>query len=135
LVFSVYPESHKSSSFWHREINTLHGQPSWLEFYRKDHPSGALPTTVAIVSEFRRVATQRGKSMLVVIFPNRQAFDILQRTGRSPLEPLVEALNGRGIRVIDLTKDFAIYLGSRSFCEVVEVFVRLLLSLGHAGAT
>jgi len=57
--------------------------------------------------------------MLVVIFPNRQAFDILQRTGLSPLEPLVEALNGRGIQVIDLTKDFATYLRSRSFCDVV----------------
>jgi len=108
-----------SSSFSHRIINKLRRQPSWLEFYREDHPSGALPTTVAIVSEFGRVAIQRGKSMLVVIFPNRQAFDILQRTGLSPLEPLVEALNGRGIQVIDLTKDFATYLRSRSFCDVV----------------
>lgn len=108
-----------SSNFWHREINTLRGQPSWLEFYREDHPSDALPTTVGIVSEFRRVAIQRGKSMLVVIFPDRQAFDILQRTGRSPFEPLVEALNRRGIQVIDLTKNFAIYLRSRGFCDVV----------------
>lgn len=99
-----------SSSLSHRIINKLRRQPSWLEFYSEDHPSGALPTTVAAVSEFRRVAIQRGKSMFVVIFPDRQAFDILQRTALSPLEPLVKALNGRGIQVIDLIASGGVFV-------------------------
>jgi hypothetical protein len=97
----------------------LSGQPSWIDFYNQDHVSGALPLTVQIIQEFRRIATERKKVLLVVIFPTRSALEIYLRTGRSPFEPLRAALHQRKIQVYDLVGDMATYLRNRSFCEIL----------------
>jgi hypothetical protein len=100
-------------------INFIRGRPSWIDLYRMDHDSRALPTTVAIVDAFRRVAAERGKAVLVIIFPTPAAYELFRRTGASVFEPLLLALNATGIPARDLTRDFAEYLGNRSFCEIV----------------
>jgi hypothetical protein len=99
-------------------INYVRGRPTWIDFYRPDHDSGALSTTVAIIEEFRR---RRGpaKSLVVVLFPSGASYNLNLATGESAFAPLVAALDERGIRSRDLTQDIATYLGERSFCELL----------------
>ncbi len=98
--------------------NYLNGRPTWVDFYRSDHESRALPTTVAIVEEFRRRSAP-GKTVLTVLFPSASAYKLARSTGVSPLEPLAAALEARGQRTRDLTTDLANYLGERSVCELM----------------
>src|SRR5262249_31306773 len=97
----------------------LRGQPSWINFYQPSHPSHALSVTVAIAEAFSETAAERGKSFVVVLFPVRYSYDMFQRTGTSPYEPLIEALQKRGIAVIDLTKTIATQLRGESFCKLL----------------
>ena len=102
-----------------RVRNYVRGRPSWIDFFRADHDSHALPTTVAIAEELRRVAAARGKSILVVVFPSLTAYELSRRAGGSPYASLTTALEARGIVVRDLIADFAGHLGERSFCEIL----------------
>ena len=100
-------------------INYVRGRPSWINFHRLDHDSRALPTTVAIVEEFRRRATA-GKTVVAVIYPTGASYKLTRRTGESTFGALVAELAARGIPARDLTADFAAYLGERSFCEMLS---------------
>jgi hypothetical protein len=91
---------------------------SWIDFFRTNHSSKALQTTVAIVDEFRRVAAQRDSTVLVVMFPSSTTFHSFRRTGVSPFSPLIAALKRRGVRTIDLTEHLANYLKGRDPCEI-----------------
>jgi hypothetical protein len=93
-------------------------QPSWIAFYEDSHPSGALRITTAIIEEFQRVAKQRGKRMLVLTFPSPSGFKHFRRTGVSPFQPLIAALDAKGCQARDLSEDFTSYLNGRSFCEI-----------------
>ena len=115
-----------SAKFWDLVVKRIRKEPSWIDFARQDHPSTALPTTVAIIDEFRRVAAQRGSTVLIVMFPELRrrgvgltTFHLFRQTGISPFSSLVTALNKRGIQTRDLTEDFATYLKDRDPCEIV----------------
>jgi hypothetical protein len=100
-------------------INYVRQQPSWINFHDPNHHSRGLPTTIAIIEEFARLARERGKSSMVMLFQSPAGYNMAKRTGTSPLENLRSALHTRGIHVHDVTEDFATYLGGRSFCEVL----------------
>src|SRR5262249_26770862 len=52
----------------------LPSRPTWSEFYEPQHPSGALPLTVAIAEAFARDAKARGRHPLVIILPASSSF-------------------------------------------------------------
>ena len=110
-----------SKKFWTLAIDTVRRVPSWTDFYKDDHPSRALQTTVAIVEQFKKLADSRGKSPIVILFPSPASFTTFKNTGTSVFDPLTNKLQQKGITVIDLTKDFAGYLRDKTFCDIVTL--------------
>ncbi len=108
-----------SAYFWDLAAKWVRKESAWFDFVKQDHPSKALPITVAIVDEFRRVAAQRNSTVLVVMFPSSATFLSFRQSGISPFSPLVTELNKRGIQTRDLTKDLAKYLKDRDPCEIM----------------
>ncbi len=108
-----------SARFWDLAVKWGREEPSWIDYLRQDHPSQALPITVAIVDQFRRVAAQRHQRVLVIIFPSASSFYLFRHTGKSPFNSLATTLNEKGIPTRDLTEYFATYLKDRDFCEIL----------------
>jgi hypothetical protein len=92
------------------------GRPAWSGFFSADHPSGALPLTVAIVDTFAREAAGRGKRALVVVFPGANSFRLRPRDAAFEYAPLVAALAAKGIDVFDAAPALLAALGDRSYC-------------------
>jgi hypothetical protein len=92
------------------------GRPAWSEFFAVDHPSGALPLTVAIVDAFAREAAGRGKRTLVVMFPGANSFRLRPRDAAFEYAPLVAALAAKSIDVFDTAPALTAALGGRSYC-------------------
>jgi hypothetical protein len=107
-----------SAYFWDLAVKWVRKESAWIDFLRQDHPSKALPTTVAIVDEFRRVAAQRSSTVLIVMFTSSTMLHLFQQTGISPFSSLVTALNKLGIQTRDLSEDLAKYLKDRNPCEI-----------------
>jgi hypothetical protein len=96
----------------------LTGRPTWTNFYRPDHPSGALSLTVAIVEAFARTAEQRGESVLVVMLPGESSFRARAKFGEPEYLPLLTALAARHIEVFDTGPALLTALGPRSSCDL-----------------
>jgi len=96
----------------------LTGRPSWADFYRPDHRSGALALTTAIADAFVREAEHRGKQALIVILPDASSFRARAEFGRPEYAPLVAALATRKIGVFDPSSALLSALGQRSYCEL-----------------
>ena len=94
------------------------GRPSRADFYRADHPSGALALTAAIVEAFVHESEHRGKRALIVMLPGASSFRARAEFGQPEYAPLVAALDARGIDVFDPTPALLIALGQRSYCEL-----------------
>jgi hypothetical protein len=62
-------------------------RPSWADFYRADHPSGALALTTAIVEAFANEAEHRGKRALVVMLPGASSFRARAKFGEPEYAP------------------------------------------------
>jgi hypothetical protein len=80
------------------------GRPSWSEFFAVDHPSGALPLTLAIADAFARDAARRGKRALVVMLPGGNSFRLRPADGTFEYAPLIAALTAKGIDVFDTAR-------------------------------
>lgn len=94
------------------------GRPSWADFYRADHPSGALALTAAIVEAFLRESEHRGKRALVVMLPGASSFRARAESGQPEYVPLIAALATRKIGVFDPGPALLSALGERSYCEL-----------------
>jgi hypothetical protein len=77
------------------------GHPLWGDFFADDHPSGALPLTVALAKAFAQEARARGKAPLIVILPSCASFREHAARGTFEYAPLVETLIRDGVDVID----------------------------------
>src|SRR5262249_24481055 len=69
----------------------LTGRPPWAGSFQADHPSGALPLSIAIVEAFNRVAAERGEHMLVVMLPGNNSFRGHAKFGEFEYQPLSTA--------------------------------------------
>ncbi len=94
------------------------GSPSWGDFYRADHPSGALALTVAIAEAFVRDAEHRGKRALVVMLPGASSFRARAKDGKPEYQPLLTALAARQVAVFDPAPALLTALGQRSYCAL-----------------
>jgi hypothetical protein len=94
------------------------GRPSWADFYRADHRSGALALTAAIVEAFVRESEHRGKRALIVMLPGASSFRARAEFGQPEYAPLIAALATRKIDVFDPSPALLTALGQRSYCEL-----------------
>jgi hypothetical protein len=104
--------------FHYRVRAQLAGRVSYAEFYAPDHPSGALPLTLAILEEFVRVAERRGQRGLVLVIPEQGALRELRESGALPYAPLTAALAEAGIATPPIAERMLAYLGGRDPCEL-----------------
>jgi hypothetical protein len=96
-------------------------RPSWADFYRTDHPSGALVLTAALVEAFVREAEHRGKQALIVVLPGASSFRARAKFGQPEYAPLLAALAAKNIDVFDPIPALLTALGQRSYCELYTV--------------
>jgi hypothetical protein len=115
-----------------RVLTRLTGRTSWADFFAHDHPSGALPLTVAIAESFAREARARGQSPLVIMLPGASSFRAQAKFGAFEYRPLVEAATARGVEVFDTGPSLLAALGSRSYCDLYGVPADCI---GHYGST
>jgi hypothetical protein len=94
------------------------GRPSWADFYKADHPSGALALTATIVEAFVREAEHRGKRALIVMLPGASSFRARAEFGQPEYAPLIAALAAKNIDVFDPGPALLSALGRRSYCEL-----------------
>jgi hypothetical protein len=95
-------------------------RPSWADFYRADHASGALALTTAMVEAFANEAEHRGKRLLVVMLPSaKSSFRQLgAKIGGRTMPPSCRALAARQIEVFDPEPALLAALRQRSLCEL-----------------
>ena len=113
-----------------RVLTRLTDRPSWADFFDRDHPSGALLLTTAIVEAFAREVRERGKHPLVVMLPGASDFRAQVKFGAFQYRPLVEAMTTRKVEVFDAGPALRAALGARSPCEL---YVQPADCSGHYG--
>jgi hypothetical protein len=99
-------------------VNWMRGRPGWIDFASDGHPSQALAITAAIAREFRALAVERGKRVVVVVFPSESSFESYRRGDELPTSVLGTRLAATGSDVLDLTAGFSDYLGPREYREL-----------------
>ena len=97
----------------------LSGRPSYASLFSPEHQSGALTLMVAITERFVDEAESRGKTALVVVFPSKGAMRYFDSDEMWGYEPLLDALQARGISVLNIGPSVHDYLNGRDFCELV----------------
>jgi hypothetical protein len=101
LLDDSYARSRLARSPWH------------AAFYAPDHPSGALPLTVRILTRFAADARADGREPVVFLVPTRSDLAWARRTGRWTDQPLADALVAAGVRVVHAGPALATRLGDR----------------------
>ena len=109
-------------------------RPSWADFYRAGHPSGALALTTAVVEAFANEAEHRGKRALVVMLPAASSFRARAKFGEPEYAPLLAALAARKIEVFDPGPALLAALGQRSYCELYAAPADCAGHFGIAGS-
>ncbi len=84
----------------------LRREPWHADFLRADHPSQALPVTLAIAREFEALCRARGRTPLVLILPTCRDLQHFRRTGLWVHAPLADAL-ATDKQVLDVCQAFA----------------------------
>jgi hypothetical protein len=70
-------------------------------FYRPDHPSGGVRTTVAIIAAFVKDAECTGRVPVVAFFPTREGLEFYLAHGEWAHKPLFDELCLQGIPYFD----------------------------------
>ena len=117
-----------------RVVNKLLGKPSWIQFYDREHPSGALPLLVRITGEFVRLALERGMHPLVLIIPTSQDLIYAREEGTDPSASYVEELRERQIEHLDILPHMLRHLGKNDVCNVFTEKTWLGFCWGHYNA-
>lgn len=97
---------------------SLHHEPSYAQFYRPDHPSGALQVTEAIVKRFVADAGARHQKPLVLLIPDYKDLEWLDAHGAVPYQPLVDLLAADGISAVSAADALHAYLGGKAPCTI-----------------
>jgi len=106
-------------SFAHFHISAeLRDEPWYAAFYSRDHPSGALQVTSAILEAFSREARARGRQPIVAVIPTGRDLEYFRRRGRWVYRPLIEELERRDVTVLDAGPGMIATIGDRGVCTV-----------------
>ncbi len=88
------------------------GEPSYAQFYAKNHPLRGLEITREILKLFVIEAQGRGKRSLVMILPGKNDFMHYRKTRRWTYQSLVDELNREGISPLDFGPLLVGHIGS-----------------------
>lgn len=94
------------------------GTPQYFDFFKRDHPSGALGVTLAIMEAFHQQAAARGKIPLIVLLPIPPDMAYFQKSGKWLFEEMMSDLRRMKINYLNLGPGILTYLGSRHPCEL-----------------
>jgi hypothetical protein len=94
------------------------GTPQYFDFFKRDHPSGALTVTLAIMEAFQREAANRGKLCLMVLLPIPPDMLYFQESGKWVFQEMMSQLDRKKINYLNLGPGILTYLGSRHPCEL-----------------
>lgn len=111
----------------------LRGHPSWESFFREDHPSQALPLTVAIVRQFGDLCRFREQKCLVIIYPTGRSFKRFVEGGHLATRPLGAQLEREAIPYLDLHYAFRDRVDTDAFCGLL-VESPTIRCMGHFNA-
>ena len=107
--------------FHPRVTARLTGGTSWGSFLAPGHTTGALDLTATLAAEFNREAQSKGASTtLSVVFTSPSAFFQYEAGAGWAQEPLVNALQSRGLRTLDLGPVFHEHLNGESICTLMR---------------
>jgi len=109
----------------------LRGEPWYADFFQPEHPSRALPLTVAIVHEFERVCRARGQTPLVLLLPTGRDLQYFRQHGRWLHAPLTKALAQDG-QVLDVAVGFARHVAPDRFESLYVAPARHMNAAGNA---
>jgi hypothetical protein len=99
----------------------LNQTPSYAPFYEKDHPSGALSVTTAVIALFVQEAKSRGQTPIVLLIPDSKDIQKLREGEPLPYDPLIKELKKLDIDPIDHSANMVASLSGRDICTL---FVR-----------
>lgn len=115
----------------------VRGAARYADFYSSDHPSGAFPLTVAILTAFAREARADGREPFVLLIPEAPDLRTFTSSGAWIDQPLADALRRNGVRIIhagpllakrpDFADPCAVYTGchghftQRGYAALAEV--------------
>jgi lysophospholipase L1-like esterase len=94
------------------------GYKSYLQFYQPDHPSQALPLTMAIINQFIHEAKDRGKHPIILVFPTDEDFRVYRNNKQFVYKPLINKLEKEEIEYIDLGSELLKRLGNRNYMDI-----------------
>ena len=109
----------------------LRGEPWYADFFQPEHPSRALPLTVAIVREFERVCRARGRTPLILLLPTGRDLQHFRQHGRWIHAPLAEAL-AQDPHVLDVAGGFARSVAPARFESLYVAPSRHMNAAGNA---
>jgi hypothetical protein len=106
-------------ALWHYRIRAaLRHRPSYADFFRADHPSGALQVTVAIMKRFVATARSRGQTPLILFIPDVKDLEWLREHGTPPYQALVDSLAAAALPFVSAAEPLNAYLRSRAPCSL-----------------
>lgn len=85
-------------------------------YYTSDHPSGALPLTVAILRAFTDEVRRRGQRPAVLLIPEEVWLRAAQAGSPLPTDSLARALDAAGVPRVGLAEALLADLGERDAC-------------------
>jgi hypothetical protein len=106
-------------AFGHYRLRAaLRHEPSYAEFYRPEHSSGALQVTIAIMKRFVRTAKGRGQSPLILLIPDVKDLEWLRAHGTVPYQSLIDSLTQAGVPFVSAADPLNRYLGGKPPCSL-----------------
>lgn len=108
-----------SALFHYRVSAMLRGiRPTYLEFYRPEHPSNALRVTAELILEAANVADARNQDMFVLLIPDIHDLRAVRSGTPASYAPLAAVLESAGANVIDAAEYLMMAFGSDDFCQL-----------------
>jgi len=98
--------------------NKFTGEPNYANFYRADHPAQGLQLTAAIIQRFHQEALSRGQEPIVAIFPTGYDLVYYQQARRWVYQPLLDDLQEKGIKALNIGPEIMSRLGNRKPCAM-----------------
>jgi hypothetical protein len=96
----------------------LRRRPLHFDFYRDDHPSGALQVTGAIIERFAELAASRGQRPIILMIPTCEDLAYYHENGVWATGPLMELLKGGGWDVLEAGPGLMENLQGRDPCRL-----------------
>ena len=98
--------------------NKFTGEPNYANYYLAGHPAQGLQITAAIIQRFHQEALCRGQEPIVAIFPTGYDLVYYQKAHRWVYQPLMDDLQEKGIKALNIGQEIMSRLGDRNPCAI-----------------